>query len=209
MLHSPFTAKSGTKKSMSGSEDDVLFNDIFTPTHPARKLYATKKNFDDSSILHRDRYATYSNGGDNTCLVEDRNFSQSLSNLTLLSDATTATPTTSTAAKFWNISRSFPNPFKSDKQKKTVKLSNQQTSSSDTSTNTFHLWSCANCMQINKVDSVSCGRCQIPCGSTAVGQCYCNVCKMKVFVPASTEMPVNTVCPCCEKVLLDMVAISS
>ena len=125
---------------MSAS-DDVLFDDVFAPTHPARKLYATKKNFDDSSILHRDRCATYRDGGDNTHLAKDRNFSQSLSDLTLLSDATTAMPTTSTAAKFWNISRSFSNPFKSDKQKKTVKLSNQQTSSSGTGKNTFHLWS--------------------------------------------------------------------
>ncbi|XP_065913277.1 uncharacterized protein [Dysidea avara] len=204
---SPLTKKSETKKSMTTSDGDVQFNDVFTHTHPAKKLHTTQKRSGSSSISQiSDSYSQqHSNSGINSSCAQDQNFTHSL---TLPSDSTTAMSTTSTAAKFWQIPRSFSNPFTSDKRSPRKGRKNQQTLPSDISTDTFQLWSCANCMQINEADVITCGRCKMSCGSTAVGQCFCNVCKLKMFVPASTEILANTVCPCCEKAL-HMVAISS
>ena len=192
---------------MTTSDGDVQFNDVFTHTHPAKKLHTTQKRSGSSSISQiSDSYSQqHSNSGINSSCAQDQNFTHSL---TLPSDSTTAMSTTSTAAKFWQIPRSFSNPFTSDKRSPRKGRKNQQTLPSDISTDTFQLWSCANCMQINEADVITCGRCKMSCGSTAVGQCFCNVCKLKMFVPASTEILANTVCPCCEKAL-HMVAISS
>jgi len=190
-----------TKKTMSSS-DDEQFNDTFTPAHPAKKLH-TINNSSDDPVNSQQQFSEpyHQNHHDGGASLQDRNLTQSLSDVTLSTDPATATSTNSPDAKFWQITKSLSSPFNRKAKKK---LPNQQT---DISTNDFQLWSCANCLQVNKVGSITCGRCQLSYGSTAAGQCFCSSCKLKVFVPASTDM-VNTVCPCCEKAL-DVVPMPS
>jgi len=121
---------------------------------------------------------------DGDMIVIDENFAKSLSDLTLSGDAAaTAVPTASTAAKFWQKSKSAFKSIKLDgkrsprKEKKPANLPYHQ-SSLDVKNNTSQLWSCDSCLQINKAECITCEGCQKTYGHMAAGKCFCDVCKL-------------------------------
>lgn len=62
------------------------------------------------------------------------------------------------------------------------------------------LWQCANCLKVNEMDQSECWGCELSFGSWAIGEHFCQKCKIKVFT-SNQKMRDRTFCPKCNNFL--------